>query len=100
MAECRVDAVIAREQPLRLEVSGEVTSGVVERGMALIVPLAPDADVATMLTVGAVRHLEAAGQDERRLVLLIPVTPLEAQSWQDLFRTGMTVHAAHLDPAA
>lgn len=100
MAEFRVDSVSTRERPLRLEVQGETTSGVVEAGMSLIVPLAPDADVATVLTIAAVRHLDAAGADDRHLVLLVPASPIEAESWTGLFTAGTVVHAAHFDPAA
>ena len=100
MAAFRIDAITTREQPLHLEVQGEVTNGVIARGMSLVVPLAPDADVATILSVAAIRHIDGAGPDDRRLVLLVPMSPLEAAGWPDLLRAGMTVHAAHLDPAA
>lgn len=100
MAEFRVDAVTTREEPLRLEVEGEVTNGVIERGMSLVVPLASNADVATIIGIGAVRHLDDLGPADRRLVLLVPASPLEAAAWPDLLRAGMIVHAAHVEPAA
>ena len=97
MVTLRITHVNAQVEPTRVEIHGETMSGYVERGMQLVVPIAPDADLATFIPIEAVRHVDLTDPQDHYVVLLaVPGTPVEEHEWLSMLIPGTIVHASHV----